>query len=315
MKRFFTIVLFLIIALCMAMMVYDGLNLWLIRHSPSDTSYKMERFFDAATQDDIVILGSSRAICNYAPSVLTASNSSLTCFNYGINGSGIRETLFLLKEVLKRKKGGLVLVNLDPWGGAFYGDRPTSGFQGNYLLAARPATVRKVLPDGLVKGVEWIPGMRFQGLFRKSLTGYLNARKAVMLQIDHGATLVKQWRSVDEWRTIAGMVKPISFVPPSLDAIKDLEEINELANQFDAPRVVWVVAPCTQAWTKCYTGNDELAEFLSKRSSINLFSLSGFTLEEFKDQEHFNISGAMKFSSILAQRILALKPKLEGACQ
>ena len=295
MKRFL-LIMFGIVAWVVAWVaVYDQMNVWLIRHAPGNSAYKLEHLLLSADATETPILGSSRAETCYAPSVLGTN-----VFNYGISGSCIRETLFHLRLVLERKTTGDVIVNLDPWGFAYYGKEKTSGFAGQYGLVAINSEVRQKLPDGLVSLSDWLPGIRFQGCLRANLTAWLNARKAVTKKVDQGAALIKRSRTEEEWRVIDTELKAEPFAGPDAEALAELEQIEKLLEARPCVRVFWVVAPASPSWKRLYTGEHELEKFLKglrgQNRAVNLFADGDFSVADFADPTHLNLEGATKFS-------------------
>ena len=284
------------------MAIYDQANVWLVRHAPGHSAYKLERLLLDAGASETPILGSSRAETCYAPSILGTN-----VFNYGISGSCIRETLFHLRLVLERKTTGDIIVNLDPWGFAFYGQEKTSGFAGQYGLVAINSDVRKKLPASLVSLSDWLPGIRFQGCLRANLTAWLNARKALTKRVDQGAALIKRSRTAEEWKVIDAQLKSEPFVPPNAEAQAELDMIEKLLKERPSVRVFWVVAPTSPSWKRFYTGKRELEGFLKSLNRqnhvINLWDVEDFEMSDFADPTHLNIQGSIKFSKMLKRQI------------
>ena len=305
MKKFLLIMLGVVAWVVAWVVVYDQVNVWLVRHAPGNSAYKIERLFLNVDASETPILGSSRAETCYAPSVLGTN-----VFNYGISGSGIRETLFHLRLVLERKKSGYVIVNLDPWGFAYYGTEKKSGFAGQYGLAAVESPVRKELPEGLVSLSDWLPGIRFQGFLRANLSAWLSARKAVMKKVDHGAVLAMRSRTEQEWEVIDATLKPESFGEPNAEAREELEMIERLLKERPNVRVFWVVAPASPSWKRLYTGERELERFLNglkkQHRAVNLLMDNCFDTEDFVDPLHLNLQGATKFSELVKAHIESL---------
>ena len=295
MKRFLLIMSCVAIWVLVWVAIYDQVNVWLIRHAPGNSAYKLERLLSSADASETPILGSSRAETCYAPSVLGTN-----VFNYGISGSCIRETLFHLRLVLERKTTGDVIVNLDPWGFAYYGKEKTSGFAGQYGLVAINSEVRQKLPDGLVLLSDWLPGIRFQGCLRANLTAWLNARKAVTKKVDQGAALIKRSRTEEEWRVIDTELKAEPFAGPDVEAQTELDQIENLLKERPGVRVFWVVAPASPSWKRFYMGEHELEQFLKglqgQNRAVNLLTDGDFGVADFADPTHLNLEGATKFS-------------------
>ena len=305
MKKFLFFAFGLIAVFLSLTFAYDGMNLALVRSSSGNGAYKMERFFGELDEDEIPILGSSRAQANFVPSELDAR-----CFNYGIDGSPIGETLFQLRDLVSRKKTGAVLVNVDPWGFAFF-DNVT--FRGGYLLAAKSREVRRRLPHGVVNGFSWLPGIRFQGQLRANLAAAVNTRLSVTKEIDCGAVLLRTSRTDAEWSFIDKTLKPTDFGLPSEACQAMLDEIARIVKAREGRlRVVFVIGPCSPSWCKLFTGGDALRKWVkefnvqmadSHLQALDLFSDSDFGRKEFADPTHLNRDGAARFSRELKRRL------------
>ena len=307
MKKFLLFVSGLIAVFLALTFAYDGLNLWLVRSSSGNDAYKMERFFGELDESEIPILGSSRALSNFVPEALDAN-----CFNYGINGSCIGETLFQLRDLVRRKTSGLVLVNVDPWGfGAF--DDPDVVFRGNYLLAAKSGDVRRRLPSGVVAGLDWLPGIRFQGHLRANLASALNVRLAVTKVIDRGAVLERRSLTADEWAYLDRSLRPMAFKLPSGACRAALGEIVRLVRAREGRlRVVFVIGPCSPSWRKAFTGGAALRSWVESFNremagtsvqALDLFTDMDFETRFFADAAHLNYDGAVRFSRELKRRL------------
>ena len=275
--------------------VYDCCVLWLMRHSPSCTATKIERAVKGGEGEVIAIFGSSRALGNYMPSAF-----STNAFNYGVNGMSLNEALTLVDQYLQHNSSdSTVIINLDPWG---FADPDTVHLAGDYRLAARCRSVRDSIPNLSLSWVDWVPVFRFQGQLRKSLTEYLNARKAYTKKIDNGAELLLNSRTESEWATIKKDLKPYSFFCDS----RCEEQLESLYEKQGRHLIVWVVAPSCSSHHALHENPSEVTTFLTRQvnhasvSAINLFdSMKDYSDSVFTDPTHFNVKGATRFSETL----------------
>lgn len=305
MKKFLLFAFGLIVTFLALTFVYDGLNLALVRSSSGNGAYKMERFFSELAEDEIPILGSSRALENFAPSEIATN-----CFDYGIDASKPFETLFQLRDLVIRKKSGMILVNIDPWGFSLFND---TLFRGDYLLAAKTHDVRCRLPQGVVNGLDWLPGIRFQGRLRSNLAFAMNDRLSVTKIIDHGAVYLVIPRTDEDWATIDKTLKPTDFGLPSEACQTMLNEIARIVKSREGRlRVFFVIGPCSPSWCKLFTGGDTLRKWVKDFNAamadshlmvIDLFSDSDFGRKDFVDPTHLNRDGAVRFSRELRRCI------------
>ena len=241
----------------------------------------MERLWNDAFPDEVAILGSSRAQSNFMPSKMSSE-----CFDYGADGMGMPEVLFLLKHLAQRKTSAPVIVNLDPWGfGGF--DHPA--FVGDYRLAPQ---------SGRTGFVDALPGMRFHGALRKNLVAWLNQRKAVTKVIDGGAVLLKTSRTPAEWGTINAKLTPWGFTRSAVGE----KEFEEVVKSLAPRKVMVVVGPCASHFMELYPSMDEFNRYLGHLRTIdnvtvvNLFGDADFSDSDFTDPTHLNIGGATKFT-------------------
>ena len=262
---------------------------WLISQSTGNPIYKMERLYGNADNNEIAIVGSSRAQAHYVPSLI-----STNCFNYGCDGQSFGETLFHLSALKKRGGGAPIIVNFDPWWSTI------SGSDGSFVCDYRLAP-----QSGRVHGVDAIPGIRFYGCLRKSVTDWLNAKQSVTKVIDNGAVLQKHSRSASEWKVINEKLIPRSFVRDEEACLKFKKVLSGLS-----PRKVYVVIPpCSTRFMDLFKGLDVLCQYMKELDSIpnvtvvNMLVDKRFSQADFVDTTHLNIEGAYKFTSFLVELI------------
>lgn len=301
MKRFILYVLVVLVCIVTVQLVCDCVINWLIHHSTGNPIYKMERLWCESHQNEIPILGSSRAQANFIPSII-----STNCFNYGCDGMGMAETLFNLRAIQERHSTYPVILNFDPW--ATFSRQPKS-WRGDYRLAPK---------SGRASFIDRVWGMRFYGMLRVSLSSYLNNQQSITKVVDSGAVILKTSRTAEEWQIINSQIEPCCFSYYDEECGVGLSDsIRALAPR----KVIVVVCPCSSRWTAVYNSKDLLANFLQQLSKIpnvqiiNLFASTEFVDSDFVDPTHLNICGAQKLSRILRERISMqqLPVKLTGA--
>ena len=261
---------------------------WFIAQSTGNPIYKMQRLWQSDDKNEIAIVGSSRAQANYVPSLIATN-----CFNYGCDGLAYAETLFHLTALKARGGNAPIVINYDPW---WIKISKADNYIADYRLAPK---------SGRVKGVDAIPGMRFYGCLRKSVTDWLNAKASVTKVIDNGAVLLKNSRSSSEWEVINGKQKPYSFRRDEESCAIFKEALKGLA-----PRKIYVVvAPCSKRFMDLFEGRDAFEGFMRELevipnvSAINMFGDERFTEADFVDTTHLNIKGAYKFTSFVKDAI------------
>lgn len=303
MKRFLLLCLGLWAVAVLLMAGYDYVNLILIRGCTANSAGKIERIFSSDTNDEIALFGSSRALGNYCPSLIAPG-----LYDYGMNGQGMTETLFLAREYLKRHHPKMVLIDINPWG---FDDPTRAKYVGDYRLVGADGAVRCLLPAGQMSWTDWLPGIRFQGNLRKALTQFINARRATTKKIDCGAEILLNSRTVEEWKVIDKQLYDYGFSFPQ-QSQKLLEDLYAVQGR---SKIVWIVSPIAPSMCACFKTPEKLQSFLndqSIRKGVFAFSCldrtNDFPQELFVDHRHLNIRGAEKFS-------LILKGYLDGCCK
>lgn len=299
MRRLLYFLLPILVLLLVALWGNDLLNRALVTASSASSTYKTYRLFVLRPADELPILGSSRASQNFVPSLLSSK-----AFNYGVDGSGMGETLFFLEQCLRNGGSEPILINLDPWG---FPKETT--YSADYRLALGIPAVRAALPSNRTALAERLPGVRFHGALRSNLTAYLNARFAVTKVIDAGATLQILSRTPEEWAAInRKRTKPVqfSFSPEwqmRLDALY----------QTTTRPIIWVVGPLAPHDRSLYQGQAELEAFLrcqAQHPNVYIVNLLDFpepmTESDFMDPTHLNRQGAERFTRLLRERLRAL---------
>lgn len=285
MKKFLIYALGLVGVACVALLALDFACVALVKQSQGSSMYKMYRLFVDHPADEIPIFGSSRAASNYVPSLISPK-----AFCYGIDGSSMNETLFLLEHYLKQNpNGGPVLVNFDPWG---FPKSHEGGFVADYTLS--PISPK----DGCR-----IPGIRMLGKLRTILAVWLNQRVSGTKHIDHGAVLQRISRTESEWIYIDARIADWGF---NIDPFwrKRVEGLSKISRR----TIVWVVGPCCNQWRSVFSGREDLV-FLMKEfqvmSNMEVVDLYEMTLEDsyYMDDKHLNEQGAIVFTRKLMQFI------------
>lgn len=288
MRRFLKYIGLIFTCTVLLALVNDWACRWFISQSTGNPIYKMDRLWQSGDENEIAIVGSSRAQSNYVPSLI-----STNCFNYGCDGQGYAETLFHLTALKARGGDAPIIINYDPWWVTISKD---VDYVGDYRMAPN---------SGRVSCVDTIPGIRLYGYLRKSATDWLNAKAAVTKVIDNGAVLLKNSRSDSEWEVINEKQKPYSFR-------RDEEScaiFKETLNGFAPRKVCVVVAPCSKRFIELFEGRVEFDQFMKELEDIpnvcveNMFGDDRFVGADFVDTTHLNMGGASKFTQAMMKQI------------
>lgn len=288
MKKFLTYFAGIALAVIALALLCDWANMYLVHHSSGNSISKMERLWQSMNDEEIPIMGSSRALGGFVPSELSPK-----CFNYGVNGMQLNEILFNFKALEKRGDSlNPIILNFDPW--LVISER-FGYFVGDYRLAPR---------SGRSTVLDTILGIRFYGMFRKNFTDYLSSKKAVTKVVDRGAVLLKTSRSEKEWEVINSKLTPWHF-----EYANWVEKFEQSIEALAPRNVIVVVCPCSSRKTELFTGKENLEAFLTRISKlsnirvINYYGSDKFSDEDFTDPIHLNIEGARKFSRMLKEEL------------
>ncbi len=303
MRHLLYFVLSLMIITVSALALNDVLNQQLVLNSTAAPSYKTHRLFLTPPNEELPILGSSRAQAHYVPSLLSPN-----AFNYGIDGSGMYETLFHLKQAIRNQTKGPIIINLDPWG--FHGEY-TPCLMADYLLAAQSPTVQEELFGCHTLSADYWPGIRFYGTLRKNLASWMNNRKAITKRVDNGAVLLLTSRNATEWQHINEHIHTQTFsFAPSWEA-----PLNECCTQTTRP-LIWVIGPTAPKWREQFNGLSQLHKFIEYLKSypnnyvIDLYTPTiDYTESDFADATHLNEKGAIRFTTQLKDSLHQILPQ------
>ena len=297
MRQLIYFVLLLVGVTLGALGLNDKINQGLVLSSSGAPTHKTNRLFLAHPEDEIPILGSSRAQAHYIPTILTPK-----AFNYGIDGSGMYETLFQLKQAIHNQTEGPIIINLDPWG--FHGEYKQT-LRADYTLAVQNQTVRHELFGKDHFPIDYWPGLRFYGTLRKNLAAWINGRKAMTKRVDNGAVLLLTSRNASEWEYINSKLSTSTF---TFDASWEAP-LTELCTQTKRP-LIWVVGPVAPKWRENFIGLPQLHAFIERLNAypnncvIDLYTTTtDYTEADFADATHLNVSGATKFTKQLKEAL------------
>ncbi len=296
MKRCIAFVVVLLLLTIGMMFLNDRINVALVLSSTGNSAYKTYRLFSEKPRHEIAILGSSRACAHFVPSLL-----SPYAFNYGVDGSGMYETLTMLERALQNPYPSPIIVNLDPWG--FHGEI-TASFVADYTLV-RDAPMEQPWEKTM-------PGIRFHGALRNNLASWFNGQRAVTKRIEQGAILQLLSRTPEEWQIINRKIMSSTF---SYDSSWDA--FLERCRATKAHPIVWVVGPTAPAWRAKYQGDEARKAFCERLKVqphtyvIDLYDVTkDYTEAAFVDPTHLNIEGAKRFTALLKRALEALPIQL-----
>lgn len=293
MKRFLLVVFFLVLIAAVILGAYDCINMYLFARTNSNAIEKMDRLMGNVKTENIAIFGSSRASSHYLPDVIGTN-----VYNYGISGSAMLETLFLIRKRLEHFDRGVIIINLDPSSfAAGWDDVSKSPFRGEYRLVARDRRVFNELPIGVVSVEDVLPGLRFWGELRKNITALIPNREMMSTK---GAEVWLSAPDVETWNR--KVLKSSRFDFSVGDGVQSaLDDIYAFAKP--GVTFVWVASPLAACYFDRVTGLDRMRQFVdvqARRANVKCIwlveSARGYDFSFFYDPYHFCLKGAESFS-------------------
>ncbi len=112
MKKFLSKIVLFIFCVVLLDLIYGALFSTLRSNAKGGITHKIE-YIANASKDDIIVLGSSRAVHHYNPQILEDS-LGLTCYNCGEKGNGIVLAYARFKMITQRHKPKLILYEVTP---------------------------------------------------------------------------------------------------------------------------------------------------------------------------------------------------------
>lgn len=186
------------LAIFASMLFNDIIVGHLMATAKGSEAYKMYRLYKQSPENEIAILGSSRAeVC------ISPLDISTNCFNYGISGSSFSETVFHLSAVLARQNVRVAIINVDPWG------VPAWNYRADYRLVADVPIVRDNRNVNLTLK-EKLPLVRFCGDLRTVLPYVFTGGGGSKIE-ENGAILTRIQRTREEWEYVFSQAKNRQF--------------------------------------------------------------------------------------------------------
>lgn len=301
MRRFLLQVLFLTAVATVALLANDCVLYSFHRMRPNDLALRLDKLLNRLPESEIPILGSSRALQQFWPSLISSR-----CYNYGVNGADLRETIMQLRRILTMRSPEAVIVNVDPWG-VTSSDRQEAEWRGDYSIAGIDPITRDLFK---LDAVDWMPGLRFWGKFKIIANEwYCNRNMESAKVVDNGSEISRGVQKADYFKTVARRIGDQLFNMPN--EVED-ELLSTIKGNVQV-RFYLVVAPIHRLWLGKYKGNAGLNEFLERvRTCENVICVDLLEMssrlddEDFRDLTHLNENGARKFSEQVSVAVKGL---------
>lgn len=265
----------------------------IILKSEISGAYKINRILTSNIENEIPIIGSSRAEGSYVPSKITKK----PCFNYGISGTKMNIWLFFLEEELKKNKSTNIIINLDLDGLLF-----DDGNINNYLL--NYSEVKHVLNS------EWnilynIPFIRYFGQFEFYIKYYMNDKLNLTKRTENGGSFEKNVLNTSKFEELVSKRKKTSSkFNFDKELFSKLDKLIKSTNR----KIVFVIAPYHPSFFDSYQKIEKTNFFLSQlnnNENVAVLDLKDFVVKDlmFINTTHVNYQGANMFSEKLKKML------------
>lgn len=294
-KYLLKIVLFFALAAMMDV-AFGYVFKYLRSHAKSGVTEKCE-YIANRSKDDIIILGSSRAVHHYVPQVIEDS-LGMSCYNCGQEGNGVVLAYGRFKMLTSRYKPKLIIYEVTP--DFDYGNIDPNS---KYLSYLRP-----YYDKSEIKNIISVFDDEYSSLKMQSRM-YQNTAKIL-------SNIRDLYGTVDKHKGYAPIYGKMSPYNSKKHTIIDNYEVDSLklsymekliveAQSMDVP-LIFMVSPryedidyfsaCTPAMELCQKHNVTFCNFIDCESVSK-------TIEYFQDNGHLNNQGAVKYSSIVIEAI------------
>lgn len=252
-------------------------------------AYKINRIISNSDENEIPIIGSSRAEASFIPELLGENY-----FNYGLEGTQENVMLFFIKEECKKKKKSpLIILNID-----LDGINTKSGDLSNYLYNSDNEGVKKII------GEKWethfsFPFIKYIGQFENYLRYYLNNKIQLTKYSGKGAFIDKvvlPQKMMDELIEYRRKNQDVFLNEPELT--KDFFEAIR-ANK--DRKFVFVIPPYHSCYFANYKNPEDAKAFVSELRALQnarVFDFSSVIYPDslFINTTHLNYNGAVRFT-------------------
>lgn len=261
-----------------------------------------ERIFGDSIDADIFILGSSRAMSHYIPSIID-SISGFSCYNFGLDGKKIDSDIMLyniLKKHIENKPKYLIWdISLNGFSfSSKYGDQQYTPYLFNSEIwgSINKDSIHFTLAD------KYIPLLRY---WRKQVFPHYNA----LLFADNGyVNLNEKW---SPQKMIEAKQNPIEFKIEPIILERFRQTIRELKS--NGAKVILVVSPLYYEGMDCILNSKSLIDSFQTYASEENCLFYNFTNDSichdtslFYNAWHLNETGAKLFSNKIALTIDSL---------
>ena len=268
----------------------------IIANTSGSGSNKVSRILSSQQNNEIVILGSSRAEGSIIPDSLGKN-----CYNYGMAGTQDNVWIFFLEEELKKNNTNPILINFD-----FDGLGYNNGDPAYWLFNSSNKTIRSFIDNW--KPIYSIPVIKHMGYFERYIANYIQEKHGITALINKGAILETKKQTPKEFNWFVKQREKETIL---FSNDKKLEKkLIYILKQNKKRKIIFFIPPYHESYLKTIKNNTEVVNFLSILDSIpQVFVLdySTYKLDNtyFYNTTHLNYNGALIFTKLIKLNIEA----------
>lgn len=297
MRKFITKLLLFLSLVLLVDFVVGSFGEYMVSHSTKGSSYQV-RYISNDISDSILILGSSRAVHHYVPSIIT-EKTGMSCYNVGHDGSGIIYNYGIFSVITSTHKPRYVIYDICPKYDLFKDDN--SRYLANLKLYYGHPNIRKLFED-----INWKESIKMTSNMYK-----YNSRLLELFSDYRGNTVKKENLRgyLPKFNTMSYVAKPNpDFIYEHETDEQKLKYLEMLIDECDSLKInlIFVVSPCYK-----YSNDDLLkpikAIAKSKHISfVNHFSDTYISTDStwWADGVHLNDNGAKKWTLFLTEEFI-----------
>ncbi len=253
---------------------------------------KVNRILEHKSNEELVILGSSRAEGSIIPDSLAKN-----CFNYGLSGTQDNVWMYFLEEELKKNNTRPILINFDLDGLGYKNGDPAY-----WLFNSSNPKIRTFIDHW--KPIYSIPVIKHMGYFERYVANYIQERHSVTGIINNGAILETKKQTASEFDVLVKEREKehLTFINDKTLEKKLLGILQETKNR----HIIFFIPPYHESYLKTIQNYPVALEFLSKLDSIRNVSVLNYSQYKmdnvyFYNTTHLNYNGALIFTKLIKE--------------
>lgn len=300
MKKFlFKVLLFFALVVVMDF-AWGHVFSWLRTHAKGGSTANCEYIANYANEE-VIILGSSRATHHYVPQIIEDS-LGLSCYNCGEEGNGIVLAYGRYKLLTNRYKPKLIIYEMTP--GYDYGTKESNT---KYLGYLRPYYDEQGIKDIFVDFDKELSFLKMKSKMYQNTAKLLPNLVDNVIYRDNMKGYAPLFGKINVKKTDKPISKPISKQEP-VDSLKlSYVERIMLEAKEDSIKIVFMISP--SYGTNSVTLNYEPEIALCKKHGIPYYDFINYkTIADnpncFQDDGHMNNNGAVAYTQMIIKEVL-----------